>query len=82
MRGYPYHTEYLMFSRTQVANRKTDIVNVRSRRDAWTPLGQIKWYGKWRQFCFYPSGDTIFNRACLKDIDAEIEKLMAERRKT
>ena len=78
--SYPYHTEYLTFTRTQVQGRKTDIVFVRKRD--WTQLGQIKWFGRWRQFCFFPEPETTFNRKCLSEIDVEIEALMAERRGT
>ena len=38
-------------------------------------LGIVKWYGPWRQYCFFPSGDTIFNVSCLDDIKDFIHKL-------
>ena len=31
-------------------------------------LGKVKWYGPWRQYCFYPEPDTIFNTECLGEI--------------
>jgi hypothetical protein len=43
-------------------------------------LGHIKWYGPWRQYCFWPSPQTIFNPACLQDIREFIGDLMAERK--
>lgn len=31
-------------------------------------LGSLKWYGAWRQFCFFPAEGTIFNTGCLGTI--------------
>lgn len=33
-------------------------------------LGNIRWYGPWRAYCFYPEPGTIFNEGCLTDIAA------------
>jgi len=33
-----------------------------------TPLGLVKWYSPWRQYCFEPMPDTVFNKKCLTDI--------------
>jgi hypothetical protein len=33
-------------------------------------LGEIRWYGPWRQYCFMPCSDTVFNHGCLADIAA------------
>lgn len=43
-------------------------------------LGLIKWYGPWRQYCFFPSPNTIFNRGCNTDINDFITQLMDERK--
>ena len=43
-------------------------------------LGQIRWYAKWRQYCFFPEKDTLFSRGCLCDISNFILKLTDERR--
>lgn len=33
-------------------------------------LGTVKWYGPWRQYCFFPEpiDGLVFNDGCLKDI--------------
>ena len=31
-------------------------------------LGLIKWFGKWRQYAFFPEQGTVFNHQCLEDI--------------
>ena len=47
-------------------------------------LGEIAWYYKWRQYCFYPAPNTLFNKSCMIDIidsindqnvDKQLEKL-------
>jgi len=43
-------------------------------------LGWIKWYGPWRQYCFFPLHNTIFNNGCMLDIIDFIKKLMEERK--
>ncbi len=59
---------------------KTDIWNVLSKSSEYI-LGQIKWYGAWRQYCFWPSPQTIFSSRCMQDINQAVKQLMEDRRK-
>jgi len=43
-------------------------------------LGIIKWNPHWRQYCFYPSSDTLWSRDCLKNIQDFLNNLMIERK--
>jgi hypothetical protein len=43
-------------------------------------LGEIKWFGRWRQYAFFPEPNTVFEKQCLKDITNFLEKLMLERK--
>lgn len=52
-----------------IRNNKSDAV-----------LGEIKWHGAWRQYCFYPAALTIFNRDCLDTINEFIVELMDKRK--
>lgn len=36
-------------------------------------LGCIKWYGAWRQYCFFPQGNTVWSMSCLEDIKSFIK---------
>ena len=47
------------------------IVNLRSG----DIIGQIRWYGAWRQYCFMPCGDTIWSAGCLADVQSFITSL-------
>ena len=44
-------------------------------------LGLIKWYGPWRQYCFYPEPQTVWNTGCLEDIQDFLNVLKEERKK-
>lgn len=59
---------------------KTSVWNVVSKGHH-TLLGQIKWFGRWRQYCFYPE-NAIFNSECLSDIKDFLEEQMNLRKKT
>ena len=43
-------------------------------------LGQVKWFGRWRGYAFFPAADTVYEPTCLGDISAFIKAQMAERR--
>ena len=43
-------------------------------KDAYK-LGEVKWYGPWRQYCFFPE-NAIFNKGCLEDVNDFIKQLM------
>lgn len=58
---------------------KTEVYDVLSKHQG-SILGHIKWYGAWRQYCFWPSPETIFNPDCMADIIEFIKELMAERK--
>lgn len=32
------------------------------------PIGIVKWYPSWRQYCFFPYQDVILSAGCLEDI--------------
>ena len=71
-------SQSLEFDRHQPKGRKTPIVAVRSKSDR-TLLGTIAWFGRWRQFCFWPEPHTTFNVGCMQDIEAIIGVLREER---
>ncbi|MFW9872927.1 MAG: hypothetical protein ACFFG0_07485 [Candidatus Thorarchaeota archaeon] len=44
-------------------------------------IGEIRWYGSWRQYCFFPEEGTLFDKTCLTDIINFINKQMELRKK-
>ena len=65
---------YMTFAERPSATGKTRIVSVNARSSG-VLLGEIRWFGRWRQYCFYPEHSTIFNRGCMTDIIGYIEGL-------
>lgn len=57
---------------------KTDVYAVNNKTSG-DMLGIIKWYPAWRQYCFFPSEETLYERKCLKDINNFMQRLMDER---
>ena len=43
-------------------------------------LGEVKYYKKWKQWCYFPIVQAVYSASCLKDIADFIEQLMAERK--
>jgi len=54
--------------------KKTKQFMVESKQHGYC-LGIIKWYAPWRQYCFYPGFETVFNNTCLLDIVEFLNKL-------
>jgi hypothetical protein len=71
-------SEYLIFNELE-SKGKTNIYNVISKHDEYS-LGIIKWYSSWRQYCFYPEKETVFNKTCLNTIEEFIIELMNKRK--
>ena len=43
-------------------------------------LGRVKWFGPWRQYCFFASRlEPVFSAGCLADIQDFISQLMKAR---
>jgi len=53
---------------------KTALFGVMNKKSG-EPLATIKWYPAWRQYCFFPFGNTVWNNSCLQDILDFIFKL-------
>jgi len=53
---------------------KTKVIEVLSK-ERGSSLGIIKWFGRWRQYAFFPEDGTAFNIECLNDIQSYIKDL-------
>jgi hypothetical protein len=43
-------------------------------------LGTIKWFGRRRQYAFFPENNTVWNIECLNDIQEFIKELKNDRK--
>lgn len=49
--------------------------------DESSVLGSVHWFGRWRQYAFFPLPDTVYERQCLRDIAEFCEQKTAEWRR-
>lgn len=75
-------SRYLRFELAEQAARKTERLLIYSQRTG-TLLAEIKWFGPWRQYAFFPNAaaDTVWNPECLVDVTKAIAALTARRRR-
>jgi hypothetical protein len=70
---------YLTFVEQNLPGLKTLHVEVRSTTHG-DLLGCIKWFGRWRQYAFFPESGTVWNPDCLREVTERMASLMAARR--
>lgn len=71
-----YWGKYFFIVKEIILNKKTPILYIFSNDK--TLLGNIKWYGAWRKFCFYPNKDSIWDNYCLNDLTNFLEQYNKE----
>ncbi len=59
---------------------KTGIYEVKANRNQ-ALLGYVKWFGRWRQYTFFPERETVFNPVCMREI-ADFCQYATERHRT
>lgn len=72
-------SDYLEFQQVMNFKGKTKRFEVISKNQGFS-IGRIQWYSSWRQYCFSPAFETVWNRTCLKDIQDFLQQLMNERK--
>ena len=71
--------KYIHFKQIPDQKKKTSIWRCLNNKSL-VHLGIIKWYAPWRQYCFTPYQNTVFNKGCLEDINDFITQLMEDRK--
>lgn len=69
---------FLEFKLTE-QGEKTSKWDVLSKRHGFV-LGTIKWYGAWRQYTFFPTKETLYNKDCMREIASFLEDQMKARK--
>lgn len=54
--------------------RKTKAFAVHTIYGEKVLLGAIKWFSRWRKYCFFPEYSTVYEWKCLRDISDFIEE--------
>ncbi len=69
--------KHIEFSRSRPSKSgKTRIWRVLADAHIEMPcsIGEIRWYGAWRRYAFFPGRDTLFEQDCLRKIADFCEK--------
>ena len=75
----PLKTEYKYIRFFPMESKgKTEIWSCHNSRHGET-LGIVKWYGPWRQYCYFASAQAVYSVGCLEDIKHFIEELKIRR---
>lgn len=64
--------------RTKDAKTKTWAVVA---REGGACLGAVKWFGRWRQYAFFPGPVTVYEPTCLRDIATFCEAMTTKHKK-
>ena len=72
-------TKYLQFI-VKEQKPKTKVVAVVNKTHQ-EEIGIISWFSRWRQYCFFPYRDTVWNTGCLNDINEMIAELTPVKQK-
>lgn len=70
-------TYFVIFCNT-LRGRKTPIYHIRSINDLGVGLGDVKWFGAWRKFCFFPCDKTVWDTKCLNEVVEFVDKINNE----
>lgn len=79
--GWPcYRGAYIEFGPIPKDGKRTWTWKVFSR-DKRDYLGDVKWFGHWRGYAFFPHPDCVFEQTCLREIADFIEVRTDEHRR-
>jgi hypothetical protein len=70
-------TKYLAFV-VAPSKGKTKVVAIVNRHYDEV-IGEIRWFGRWRQYCFFPYDGTVWNTDCMESVQEVINQLKKER---
>lgn len=65
--------EYLIFVEVETSG-KTRKWNCHNKKSG-TILGEVKWNGSWRQYCYFSIIQAVYSQGCLNDITDFIRQL-------
>ena len=71
-----YKGEYFYIIKQENKNRKTPIYHIFNFDTNF--LGDIRWFAKWRRYCFFPYNNTVWDIKCLRDVQEQLERINIE----
>ncbi len=76
----PYRTGTWIEFHLIMKTAKTGMFDILNKESGYN-LGQIKWYGPFRKYSFFPSENCVFETKCLQEIVDFMNELMDARKK-
>lgn len=61
-------TEYVYLTFVKVESTSKTEKYMCLNKKSGGQLGEVKWYGAWRQYCYFPLVQAIYSSGCLNDI--------------
>ena len=71
-------SRFLIFERI-AGSAKTETWSVKSAQSG-DLLGMVRWFGRWRQYAFFPTAGAAFNPECLADLADFVDDLTIRHR--
>lgn len=71
---------FLTINKDRVSPSGLTFVWVVSNASSGIPLGEIKWFGAWRKYTFFPMNYTTWDSNCLNEITAFLDNENAKRK--
>lgn len=75
MSKFVYNGKYFSILEVPQENKKTDIYYIYPDSDTDILYGRIKWYNRWRKYCFYAEDNIIWDSKCLTELINFLDKL-------
>jgi len=79
-----HETKWLRFELASEQKPKTSVWRLVTKDNIknhiGSEIGQVRWFGPWRGYAFFPVGGTVFEQTCLRDIAAFCEQRTKEHR--
>ena len=75
MSKFVYNGEYFSILEVPQENKKTNIYYIYPDSDTDILYGRIKWYNRWRKYCFYTEDNIIWDSKCLTELINFLDKL-------
>lgn len=74
--------------RESTASGKTQVWDIRAAGERGASsgssvgdlLGEVRWFGRWRQYAFFPVSDTVWNSDCLDEVNRFVAYCTVEHR--
>ena len=75
MSGIVYQGTHFIIIKYEQQNKKTDIYYIYPDSDTDILYGRIKWYNRWRKYCFQAEDNIIWDSKCLTELINFLDKL-------